>query len=94
MIYAKILVKGKVQGVHYRDFVKSIAKVTGLNGVVRHCHGDVEIELEAKTEADLDEFSRLIDKKKDEKFGINVSSVSIVTKTAIDGARFAKFSVE
>ena len=94
MIYAKILVKGKVQSVHYRDYVREIAKILGMNGVVRHCTGDVEIEVEAKSDAELDEFVHLVEKKKDGKFGMDVSSVSVISRQETDGFRFAKFSVE
>jgi len=94
LIYAKILVKGKIQNVRYRDYVKSIAKLMEINGVARHCSGDVEVEVEAKSDAELEEFVRLIEKHKDEKFGIDVREVVIVSKTPSDGAKFAKFSVE
>ena len=94
MIYAKILVKGNVQNVHYRDYVVSIAKALEINGVARHCCGDVEVEVEAKSESELEEFVRLLEKHKDEKFGIDVKEVAIVSKTPSDGAKFVKFSME
>ncbi len=96
MIYAKILVKGNVQNVRYRDFVREIAKTLGVNGIARHCHGDVEIEAEAKSEAELDEFTRLIQKQKkqDERFGIDVASATVVSKTETDNQKFIRFSVE
>jgi acylphosphatase len=94
LIRAKILVKGKVQNVRYRDYVKSIANALGMNGVARHCSGDVEIEVEAKSEAELDEFVRLIEKKKGAKSGIEVLNVSVVTSTQTDEQRFVRFAVE
>ena len=94
MIYSKILVKGIVQNVHYRDFVKEIAKSMDINGVVRHCHGDVEVEIEAKSEAELNEFVRLIQKRKDDRSNIDVKSAAIVSKSLADGQKFIRFSVE
>lgn len=94
MFYAKILVKGKVQNVHYRDYVKEIARVLNINGVARHCYGDVEIEAEMEGEAQLNDFVRLIEKKKETQFGIDVSSVSVVSVTRAESPRFTKFSTE
>ncbi|MFH0817887.1 MAG: acylphosphatase [Candidatus Micrarchaeota archaeon] len=94
MIYAKILVKGNVQHVSYRNFVREIAKAMGVAGVVRHCYGDVEIEVEAKSEAELDEFVKLIMKKKDDRSDIDVKSAAVVSKVQSDNQKYIRFSVE
>jgi acylphosphatase len=94
VLYAKILVKGNVQNVRYREYVKTIAILLNINGIARHCLGDVEIEIEARDEAELLEFVRLIEKKRDAKFPIDVKSAAVVSKTVSSQIKFTKFSVE
>lgn len=59
-ILARILIKGEVQGVGYRYFVRRLALNMGLTGWVRNLYnGDVEIEVEGEKEK-LDEFIKKI----------------------------------
>jgi len=49
---AKIIVKGTVQGIFFRQFVKEGADEFGLRGFVRNLEsGDVEIVVEGESEA-------------------------------------------
>ncbi|RMF98176.1 MAG: acylphosphatase [Candidatus Schekmanbacteria bacterium] len=57
---AKFIVKGTVQGVFFRQFVKSHADNLGLFGYVRNLeNGDVEIVVEGSLEK-IERFEKLI----------------------------------
>ncbi len=60
----RIFVRGFVQGVGYRAFVKMLARQYGLRGKVKNLdNGDVEIIVEAKNEEILNEFIKRINVK-------------------------------
>lgn len=47
--YCRIILRGRVQGVGFRWFVKQHADQLGINGYVKNLHnGDVEIEAEGE----------------------------------------------
>ena len=57
---AKIIVKGTVQGVFFRQFVKEEADKLGLNGFVRNLeNGDVEVVVEGDKEK-INSLSRIL----------------------------------
>lgn len=79
MIKARIIVKGRVQGVGYRAFVKQIARRLWIKGLVRNLE-DVGVEIFCEcTKEVLQNFVEMIDRKGDPKevFSLNVEKINI-----------------
>ncbi len=80
---AKIIIKGSVQGVFFRDFVKENAESLGVNGFVRNiADGGVEVIAEGEIE-DIDRLFELC--KKGPKH-------SLVKETIIEEIPFQDFT--
>lgn len=57
-----VIVKGRVQGVYFRDFVQKQAQALGLNGFVRNLPDFTKVEIQA--EGDKDKLELLLSKVK------------------------------
>ncbi len=76
-MYASLLVRGKVQGVGYRYFVRTKAKKLGIKGIVRNkSDGSVEIFAECNSEEHLKRFVDEISNK-DSSSNAVVSSIEV-----------------
>jgi len=70
MVKARLVISGDVQGVGLRAFIKRIARMYGIKGVVRNLDdGTVEVYCECKDDETLKKFCEIISsrKRKDEK---------------------------
>lgn len=64
MFYAKFIVRGTVQGVNYRSFVKRIASTLPITGYAKNLlGGDVEVFCEADEKKTIEIFKQAINKK-------------------------------
>ncbi len=85
----RIVVKGKVQKVGYRDFVQRVARGLGIKGFVENFRdGNVQIVCEAEKEV-LDDFVKKINVKED----IDVESVKIIETLPATG-EFEYFDIK
>ncbi|MEM3364693.1 MAG: acylphosphatase [Candidatus Micrarchaeia archaeon] len=93
MIYARIIARGRVQGVFYRAAVRDIAKRIGVHGYVRNLpeRDKVEIVCECNSEKELRELCEAINIKEDD--GIYVSEISVVEKRAIQIGNYTNFDI-
>ena len=74
----RIFVRGFVQGVGYRAFVKMLARQYGLRGKVKNLdNGDVEIIVDAKNEEILNEFIKRMDVKGELPFEPSVREIKV-----------------
>lgn len=77
MICVKILLRGRVQGIGYRWFVKEIAEEENINGYVKNnIDGSVEIVAESTSK---DKIDRFINRIKTEHDYAVISDVEITT---------------
>ncbi|MGB9635062.1 MAG: acylphosphatase [Candidatus Micrarchaeia archaeon] len=92
MILAKIIAKGRVQGVFYRATVREIANKIGVGGYVRNLpNGDVEVVCECKDEEQLHEFVKAIDIKNN--FGPYTEEIKVVKKQEKRGSTSTDFVI-
>ena len=85
------LVRGRVQGVGFRWFVRERARELGVSGWVRNrSDGSVEVEAEGDV-ASLDELRRTLAKGPD---GAHVSGVDELPTNEPSGARPYPFSIQ
>lgn len=105
MIRARLVVKGDVQGVGLRAYIKRVARVNKIKGVVRNLEDDtVEIYCECKNMDMLNTFRSLIEKKKrknkDDIFSPNVEEIEVYEeidpkyKTGREPKEFKAFYIE
>ncbi len=74
----RIFVRGFVQGVGYRTFVKMLARQYGLRGKVKNLdNGDVEIIVDVKNEKILNEFIKRINVKGELPFEPSVREIKV-----------------
>ena len=82
-----ISVKGKVQGVYYRQSVLEVARQIGINGFIKNeLNGDVLIEAEGKEE----ELNKLIEWCKK---GPDKAIVTAITLTEEELKNFSEFKI-
>jgi len=104
-VRARIIIYGDVQGVGLRAYIKRIARMNGIKGVVRNLDdGTVEIYCECKNMDDLKKFCNIIKekKRKNEKdiFSPNVEDIKIYEeaepnyKTGREPKEFKAFDIE
>ncbi len=83
-----IIIKGKVQGVFYRDSAKKQADKLGLTGwIANTADGNVEITVSGNNH-ELDQFIQWC------KLGSDKSEVENVNFETIDDIHFSKFSIK
>lgn len=105
MVRARLVISGDVQGVGLRAFIKRIARMYGIRGVVRNLEdGTVEVYCECKDDQTLKKFHEIISsrKRKDEKdiFSPHVENIKIYEeseanyKTGREPKKFGLFDIE
>jgi acylphosphatase len=88
----RLIVHGIVQGVGYRDFVRSVAKKHGIVGSVRNVSdGSVEIVAVGDEESIL-ELEKEI--KVNERYGVQVMQVDRLEQDSAAGAEYKDFRIE
>ncbi|MBU0586000.1 acylphosphatase [Candidatus Micrarchaeota archaeon] len=91
MLYCRMIASGRVQGVNFRAFVRSVATQMGVRGVVRNLEdGNVEVECECENKEKLEEFINGISKR--DGF-IKVDDVEILEEKETE-KQFEEFTID
>ncbi len=93
MIYARIVVTGRVQGVFYRATIRDIAKRIGIKGYARNMpeRDKVEIVCECDNEKQIQELCESLNIKED--MGIEVKEIRVAEKRKIQIGNYSDFEI-
>ena len=91
MIYARLLLSGRVQGVGCRSLVNSIARDLGVNGTVKNLP-DGSVEVVCECEEDI--FKEFADRVKKGNFLVRVDAMDIKEKRTIAKPECNSFRIE
>lgn len=92
VLFVRMKVMGKVQGVFYRAFVRTNALELGIRGTVKNMRdGSVEIVCEAKDELHFQQFAEAV--TYNNRAGIKVENVDILERKRSDDFSFHDFRI-